>query len=208
MKIVWKGFKSLVILGIVIVVASGCSKKEEGLQASGSGSLSGRVTDVSGNGLSGVSVETSPTISAQTTDATGNYLFSNVTTQTYTVTAKKSGFVKASSSAIVEDGKTTTANMSLTSGPSYAGTIQPLFNANCTSAGCHAASGSAGNYNVTTYTGTTAKNVVAFDADGSLLYKRISGASAGAQMPTGSPALSVSDQQKIKDWLNSGIPNN
>ncbi len=198
----------LVLFFAFLAVMGGCAKEENTLQPRGSGSLSGKVTDGSSNALSGVAVDTLPATTTQTTDASGNYSFSGIGVANYTVTAKKSGFVKASVAATVENGKTTTVNISVSAGPSYASAIQPIFNANCTASGCHSASAPGGNYSLTTYAGTTAKDVIAFDGDGSLLYKRIAGTSAGAQMPSGSLPLSASDQQKIKDWINSGIPNN
>lgn len=193
--------------GCALVLAAGCAKSDS-TGSSGSGTLTGKVFDGSGTALSGVTVETSPATSSQTTDGTGAFTFTGVATGTYAVVAKKSGYVKSSASAVVEHEKTTTVNLSVAAGPSYAAAIQPIFNANCTAAGCHSASAPSGNYNLTTYAGATAKNVIAFDADGSLLVKRIAGSASGTQMPQGASPLSAADQTLIKNWINAGAPNN
>lgn len=50
--------------------------------------------------------------------------------------------------------------------------------------------------------------VIANNANGSFLIKKLSGDStAGTRMPVGG-ALSESDIQKVKDWINQGAQNN
>ena len=50
--------------------------------------------------------------------------------------------------------------------------------------------------------------VIANNANGSFLIKKLTGdATAGTRMPVGG-ALSDSDIQKVKDWINQGATNN
>jgi len=60
----------------------------------------GRVTDVNGNGLSGVTISLS-TGQSVTTNSSGNYRFRNIDQGTYTVTASRSGYVFSPASRTV-----------------------------------------------------------------------------------------------------------
>ncbi|MEK7850372.1 MAG: Ig-like domain-containing protein, partial [Deltaproteobacteria bacterium] len=107
---------------------------------------------------------------------------------------------------------------SSTSTVSFATNVQPIFNSECTL--CHMSGGQAAflpltdgvsYYNLvskaSTYTAGS-KLVAPCDSSNSILYKRISGTSAGPQMPKGVSALSSSDQNLIKTWIDEGALNN
>lgn len=107
---------------------------------------------------------------------------------------------------------------SSTSTVSFATDLQPIFNSECTL--CHMSGGQAaflpltdgvsyGNLvsKASTYTASS-KLVVPCDSSNSILYKRISGTSVGFQMPKGGSALSSSDQNLIKTWIDEGALNN
>lgn len=107
---------------------------------------------------------------------------------------------------------------STTSTVSFATQVQPIFTSHCTV--CHISLGQAsflpltdgdsyGNLvsKASTYTpgGTL---VIPSNSTDSILYKRISGTSEGAQMPKGGSALSSSDQNLIKTWIDEGALDN
>ncbi|HBD99465.1 MAG TPA: hypothetical protein DC060_14865 [Gemmatimonadetes bacterium] len=51
--------------------------------------------------------------------------------------------------------------------------------------------------------------VIANDATNSYLVKKLEGtASAGSRMPIGGSALDNTDLTNIKNWINTGAPNN
>jgi uncharacterized repeat protein (TIGR01451 family) len=79
------------------------------------GAISGRVTDQStGNGIVGATVGTTPATTIALTDAQGNFTIANVEAGSYAVTASKDGFNSASTTVVVTDGATATANLALT----------------------------------------------------------------------------------------------
>ncbi|MDO8444609.1 MAG: Ig-like domain-containing protein [Deltaproteobacteria bacterium] len=101
---------------------------------------------------------------------------------------------------------------------SFATDVQPIFDSNCIV--CHISLGQAAFLPLTndvsysnlvnkpsTYTsgGTL---VIPGNSTDSILYKRISGASVGAQMPKGGQALSPTEQNTIKTWIDEGALNN
>jgi hypothetical protein len=78
------------------------------------GSISGKVTDSSGQAISGATVSYSD--GSTTTDSNGNYSLANVLVGSYTVTAWASGYSTASTQNVnVNSGATTTANVTLAS---------------------------------------------------------------------------------------------
>ncbi len=78
------------------------------------GSISGKVTDPSGQAISGATV--SYRDGSTTTNSNGNYTFAGVLVGSYTVTAWASGYSTASTQNVsVNSGATTTANLTLTS---------------------------------------------------------------------------------------------
>ena len=86
------------------------------------GTIAGRVTNAStGAGLQGVTV--SYTGGSAITDAGGNYKLNSVSPGTYTLTASKSGWVSASTSATVVSGGTATANIKIATGGKIAGKV-------------------------------------------------------------------------------------
>ena len=91
---------------------------------------------------------------------------------------------------------------------SFSAQIQPIFNANCTS--CHSPGG-IGPFDITVgkaYASLVPQRVIAGNSAGSLLYKKISGTTAGSQMPLGGTPLSAADQTLIKNWIDQGAANN
>ena len=83
--------------------------------ASGSGSLTGKVTNIStGGALSGATVSWSG--GSATTNSSGVYTLSNVTPGTLNFTATATGYIPRTLSATVVAGTTTTLNLPLSTG--------------------------------------------------------------------------------------------
>jgi len=103
--------------------------------------------------------------------------------------------------------------------PSFSADIQPIFNSNCVSSGCHNATASAGlvllqgqSYaslvNVDSSSENTKKRVLPGDATSSYLVIKLEGRqSVGARMPLGG-SLNTNSIQNIKNWINKGAKNN
>ncbi len=95
--------------------------------------------------------------------------------------------------------------------PSFADDIQPVFNNSCIS--CHNATENAGSYNLTSYSlamgnGTDSiPNIIAGNADSSLLYERITGMIT-PQMPLGGTPLDAMEEATIRNWINKGAKDN
>jgi hypothetical protein len=97
----------------------------------------------------------------------------------------------------------------------YVRDIQPIFNSNCASSGCHASSSASSGIKLSSYTDVMAstgtklgKLVIVNDATNSPLVKVIEGtASSVSRMPLGGSSLSASDITKIKNWINDGAKN-
>lgn len=88
------------------------SCKENTVEPVSYGSISGTVFDSSGIAPMGeVNITTNPPTSSVFTDKTGRFVITNVPTDKYTVTAKKSGFLTTSVSILVEENITTNAVM-------------------------------------------------------------------------------------------------
>lgn len=102
---------------------------------------------------------------------------------------------------------------------SFASQVQPIFTANCVSAGCHPGGGApfslaAGEsrnnlVGVDMLNGACGgKRVLAGDANASGLVKKLEG-TCGNRMPLGSPTpLSAANIQLIRDWISQGAQNN
>lgn len=101
--------------------------------------------------------------------------------------------------------------------PTFSSVQTSFFTPTCATAACHGgtqspaliagqAYGNIVNVNSTFSAGK--KIVLPGESDSSALYLRVSGTSQGTQMPKGLPALSASDQNKIRDWIRAGAPNN
>lgn len=87
-----------------------------------------------------------------------------------------------------------------TTNVTYAGTIQPILNQYCTSAGCHDATGLGGGYNMTSYEGA---KLAAPRMIGAITWQ-----SGYSFMPKGLPKLGDCEISKITKWVNMGAPNN
>lgn len=105
-----------------------------------------------------------------------------------------------------------------TSNVSFASSIQPIFNSSCVS--CHQ-TGQISSFlpltNGVSYNNLVSKTstqsgggtlVIPGNSADSVLYKRVSGSSVGAQMPKGGPFLSTTDQNLIKTWIDEGAKDN
>jgi hypothetical protein len=104
--------------------------------------------------------------------------------------------------------------------PSFGVDIQPIFNSNCVSSGCHNAAASAGlillsgqSYanlvNVDSTEDGTKKRVLPNDATNSYLVIKIEGRQTiGGRMPLGGSGLNSNSIQNIKNWINKGAKNN
>lgn len=88
----------------------------------GSGTLTGQVTNIStGGAVSGTTVSYSG--GSTTTDSTGHYTFTNVTAATYNVTATHSGYFVETKSVTISGGTTSTLNFALATGGKVGGTV-------------------------------------------------------------------------------------
>src|SRR5207248_2925298 len=99
----------------VTVGPGGSSLANFSLGSSTAGSISGRVTDASTNGISGATVSYSG--GSANTDANGNYTLVSVAPGTYTLTALAPNYANATQSSTVTSGATTTTNFTLTPTP-------------------------------------------------------------------------------------------
>lgn len=101
--------------------------------------------------------------------------------------------------------------------PTFSSVQTSFFTPTCATAACHGgtqsptliagqAYGNIVNVNSTFSAGK--KIVLPGEPDSSAMYLRISGTSQGTQMPKGLSPLSLSDQNKIRDWIRAGAPNN
>ncbi len=94
---------------------------------------------------------------------------------------------------------------------SYANNVQPIFNNSCT--GCHGASGAVRLTSFAALMGSTGNNygnnvVVPGDADASGLVDKIEpNPEHGSRMPIGG-ALTTTEIQTIRVWINEGAKNN
>lgn len=94
---------------------------------------------------------------------------------------------------------------------SYSGEIQPIFNNNCAGAQCHVG-GMANGLSLSSYAslmqgGNSGAVVVPGNPNSSIIIRRLEG-SITPQMPFGGAPLSVSDIQKIRDWIEEGALDN
>jgi hypothetical protein len=102
---------------------------------------------------------------------------------------------------------------------SYTSDVQPIFDAGCVNRGCHPGGGAPFSLQSTVsymnLVNVAASNpncgatlrVTPFDADASVLYRRISGMPPCARMPLVGDTLSLADQNTIRDWINEGAMN-
>lgn len=101
--------------------------------------------------------------------------------------------------------------------PSFASDIQPLLLARCAISGCHGGSsaegglglGSATYHAVFHASGSHGAAIVPGSAATSSLYfKLTTSPQFGSRMPPGGPYISISDLNKLRDWINAGAPDN
>ncbi len=104
--------------------------------------------------------------------------------------------------------------------PSFAQHIQTIFNANCAVSGCHNNTAEAGLnlsqglaytniVNVDSTQVPSKKRVLPNDAQNSYLVEKIEGRqSEGSRMPLNRNALSSTQIQNIRNWINQGAQNN
>jgi len=94
------------------------------------------------------------------------------------------------------------------SGVSWAEEIQPIFSNSCIV--CH---GSLGGLTLSSYIsalsgGQSGDIIIPGDSENSILYKRISGNTAGERMPQGGTPLAQDKIDLIKDWIDEGALDN
>lgn len=96
---------------------------------------------------------------------------------------------------------------------SFADNIQAIFTANCV--GCHftgntvaAPMSLAAGESYANLVSLAGTRVIAGDSANSSLFRRVSGTTAGPQMPLNGSALSANNQNLIKTWIDMGAKNN
>lgn len=101
-------------------------------------------------------------------------------------------------------------------GVSFAADVEPIFRAGCGGFGCHVGEATNG-VDLTTHASTLASVglqyggliVVPGDASGSPLVDKISAnPQQGSRMPLGLPALSATEVQVIRTWIDEGAEDN
>jgi hypothetical protein len=216
-----QGFSIILFVAIIIVVLYSC--KDIGTELPPQTGLSATSTNVSvvkgaskqitiSGGKLPYSIKRQPNVAKATVSVASSIL---------TI----SGIDTGSTNTIVADSKIPIADslqiiISILGTPplvSFSNQIQPIFNNNSQCSGCHGGSGgltitTGASYNnlVNVFAQsscTSLKRVLPFDADNSVLYKKVSGNTCGSQMPLGG-ALSTSDIALIRDWINQGANNN
>lgn len=173
-------------------------------------SVDAQVLDAGGNEIPNAQVTWSSSDSAVVTVTDG--LITAASTGTATVTATAG----AQSSTVV-----VTVEQPGGSGPSFSQVVNEiLVRRGCAAGNCHG--GDAGGLTLTTVAQTNYDNLVNVpsndqpalllvkpgDADNSYLIRKLDGSGSGARMPIGGGPLSSTDLNNIKDWINSGAPNN
>lgn len=87
----------------------------------------------------------------------------------------------------------------------FSATVWPIINSNCTS--CHTGVNANKGILLTNYTTIKAQASIPSGSPGSLL-GAITHASGNTAMPFGRAQLSDSNIDKIRTWINAGMPNN
>ncbi|NUN10837.1 MAG: carboxypeptidase regulatory-like domain-containing protein, partial [Ignavibacteriaceae bacterium] len=105
----------LYLLLIMVVTYSGCKEDSTPTQTDSKGSIQGKVVDLESNPIPTATVQTTPATSSVFSNQSGEYTISDVSPGTYQVSATKTGYTGSSVSVTVSVGKTTTANIQLTS---------------------------------------------------------------------------------------------
>lgn len=118
-------------------------------------------------------------------------------------------------------GNTGGSTRTIKTNPAFGADIVEIFTRRgCASGSCHG--GGAGGLTLSSNAATSHGNlvgvaspttgeirVIANDATNSYLVKKLEGtASAGSRMPIGGSALDNTDLTNIKNWINTGAPNN
>lgn len=130
------------------------------------GSISGTVKTSLGANLSGVKIETNPPSKEVYSTSTGEYILSDITAQTYTVSASKTGYITGTGNITVTPGTTTTHNFALAAVPPPGGTLSGYITS--------ASGGGVAGAIVTTH---PASSIITTDGDG---YFYFSGLSSGS----------------------------
>ncbi|MEE8399612.1 MAG: PKD domain-containing protein [Desulfobacterales bacterium] len=186
---------------------------------------SGAVVTLDGSGSSGADNATlSYSWSFTSVPASSTATLSSADSDSPSFTADADGtyvlelLVNDGSDDSTPDTVTITASASGSSGVSFSGDIQPIFDAECTV--CHFAGGGedddflalTSDVSYSRLVDQPASNtpntlVVPGDSSNSELYLRVSGTSTGSRMPTGGQ-LSDADQELIRTWIDDGAANN
>lgn len=104
------------LLGAIVSFASSCSDDNDSLKID-YGIVSGTVTDLTGNPISGVEVTISDVEGSVTTESDGKYSFSNISMEKHAVIFKKTGYVTISSTVLAgkfNENKVATIDIAMT----------------------------------------------------------------------------------------------
>lgn len=124
--------RSLLSFGIlfILVFYLSCSDKSNPTETEKTGTIKGKVTDSnSGNAIESANTTTSPATNAVTTDSSGEYEITGVNPGSYSVSASKTGYNTNSVNISVTEGKTATADISISlsnDSPTASFTVDPL----------------------------------------------------------------------------------
>lgn len=86
--------------------------------------------------------------------------------------------------------------------------VLPLFQSNCSKSGCHDADTRAGGYQLDNHTNIIARGIIASNGADSKMYKVLIDSNSAAVMPPSyNNALTDSQKNLIKTWINEGAKN-
>jgi len=124
--------RNLLLFGgvIFLVFYLSCSENSNFTETEKTGTIKGKVTDSnSGYAVESTNITTSPATNAVTTDSSGEYEITGVNPGLYSVSASKTGYNTNSVNISVKEGKTTTADISISisnDSPTASFTVDPL----------------------------------------------------------------------------------
>ena len=102
----------------------------------------------------------------------------------------------------------TNTNQSNTSTICFERDILPIFTSNCTQSSCHNNTNAADGYILINYNSITSKGIIKGDAENSKIYKVLIEKELEDRMPLSpNPALSTTQINLIKRWINEGAVN-
>lgn len=124
--------RNLLLFGVLfsLVFYLSCSDNSNPTETDKAGTIKGKVTDSnSGYAVESANITTSPATNAVTTDSSGEYEITGVNPGSYSVSASKTGYNTNSVNISVTEGKTATADISISlsnDSPTASFTVDPL----------------------------------------------------------------------------------